>query len=307
MRRNRKNSIKKERIIMLASSAFVLAALTLTGVYMNGKEAESKDDGYTLDFATLEENADDKFDEIAQNNTADKINENESVIIEDELDYMPVEVGSGQIEIPGLTKYKEIDSGASGAIQDNLLTQGKEGIIKNEEQSAKAEAAETEKAEAEVPVSDTEEVFTDNAVAEQSFSFSEANGILRPLSGDVLLHYSMGSSVYFATLDQYKYNPAVILAAVQGEPVSACAPGKVVDIYNDSQTGATVVVDLGNGYQATYGQLEDITVSLDSYVNEGDIIAYVAAPTKYYSLEGTNLYFALRRDGNPINPETLFR
>ena len=34
MRRDRKSSIKKERIVMIASSAFVLAALTMTGVYM---------------------------------------------------------------------------------------------------------------------------------------------------------------------------------------------------------------------------------------------------------------------------------
>lgn len=32
---------------MLASSAFVLAALTMTGVYMKGQNVESKDDGYT--------------------------------------------------------------------------------------------------------------------------------------------------------------------------------------------------------------------------------------------------------------------
>ena len=45
MRRNRKSGIHKERIIMLASSAFVLAALTMTGVYMKGQNVESKDDG----------------------------------------------------------------------------------------------------------------------------------------------------------------------------------------------------------------------------------------------------------------------
>ena len=47
MRRNKKSGIHKERIIMLASSAFVLAALTMTGVYMKGQNVESKDDGYT--------------------------------------------------------------------------------------------------------------------------------------------------------------------------------------------------------------------------------------------------------------------
>ena len=61
MRRNKKSGIHKERIIMLASSAFVLAALTMTGVYMKGQNVESKDDGNTLDFTALENNADDKM------------------------------------------------------------------------------------------------------------------------------------------------------------------------------------------------------------------------------------------------------
>lgn len=53
---------------MLASSAFVLAALTMTGVYMKGQNVESKDDGYTLDFTALENNADDKMQEISEYN-----------------------------------------------------------------------------------------------------------------------------------------------------------------------------------------------------------------------------------------------
>lgn len=35
-----------------------------------------------------------------------------------------------------------------------------------------------------------------------------------------------------------------------------------------------------------------------------DMIASVAAPTKYYSIEGTNVYFKLTKDGNPVNPMT---
>ena len=113
MRRTRKTNIKKEKIIMIASSAFVLAALTLTGVYMSGRETESKDDGYTLDFTALEENAEDKPEEIAgvegqEQNAADgQVADGQAgmpeEVVDGELDYMPLEVGSGQIQIPGLT------------------------------------------------------------------------------------------------------------------------------------------------------------------------------------------------------------
>ena len=102
---------------MLASSAFVLTALTMTGIYMQNKNKESKDNGYTLDFTALEENAENKYQEIARGNTGDSdISESAEQLLkgdgtgtsvidntEDDLDYMPMEVGSGNVEIPGLT------------------------------------------------------------------------------------------------------------------------------------------------------------------------------------------------------------
>lgn len=303
MRRNRKNSIKKERIVMLASSAFVLAALTMTGVYMKEQNVESQDDGYTLDFTALEDSAEDKFEEIAQNNEITnraevqiaqnntKVTENSGIqpeVTEDDLDYMPLEVGSDQIEIPGLTDSKEQLALEDGNLLSDELLEKELPAEENVDEVDKAASAQT-------------------AVVEKSLSFSEADGLLRPVSGDILLPYSMDASIYFATLAQYKYNPAVMIAAEEGEQVSVCAAGKVVDIYEDAKIGNAVVLDLGDGYQATYGQLEDITVSVNSYVEEGEVLGVVAAPTKYYSVEGTNLYFQLTKDDEPVNPEILFR
>ena len=108
-------------------------------------------------------------------------------------------------------------------------------------------------------------------------------------------------------MDQYKYNPAVIFSAAQGAEIVASAEGKVVGISSNEETGRTVTLDLGNGYQAVYGQLDEIKVKEGAYVSAGDKLGVVAAPTKYYSLEGTNLYFALTKDGTPVNPEVLFR
>ena len=42
-------------------------------------------------------------------------------------------------------------------------------------------------------------------------------------------------------------------------------------------------------------------------LNPGDTIGSVAAPTKYYSAEGSNVYFALTHNGEPVNGEALFR
>lgn len=281
MSRNRKSNIHKERIIMLASSAFVLAALTMTGVYMKGQNVESEDDGYTLDFTALENNADDKLQEITENNDEHLLKEDENIlgltanntagkeiagapVTEDDLDYMPQEVGSGHVEIPGLTD------------QETLL----------------------EEAEAATPLSE--------GTVEKTLHFAESDGLQQPVQSDILMHYSMDQSTYFATLDQYKYNPATIFSAEEGEAVTACAQGKVTSIFENEEIGKAVTLDLGDGYEATYGQLAEIAVQEDSYVNPGEAIGKVAAPTKYYSAEGSNVYFALTHNGEPVNGETLF-
>ena len=112
----------------------------------------------------------------------------------------------------------------------------------------------------------------------------------------------MEQTVYFATLDQYKYNPAVIIAGDVGEEVWAATDGKVTSIREDAQTGTTVTVDLGDGFEAIYGQLGEIHVKEGDRIDEGVLIGYLGEPTKYYSVEGCNLYFQLLKDGEAVDP-----
>ena len=94
-------------------------------------------------------------------------------------------------------------------------------------------------------------------------------------------------------------NNKVTYVSLMGAPAAA---GKVTGVYEDREIGKAVTMDLGNGYEVTYGQLDNILVSEGSYVAKGDVIAQVASPTKYYSVEGTNVYFKLTKDGVPVNP-----
>ena len=305
-RNNRKNSIKKERIIMLASSAFVLTALTMTGIYMKNSSVEEKNDGYTLDFTALENSADDKLQEIAKagegnssagtqkrtGNTTLGKEEIQGQAVEDDLDYMPLEAGSGQVEIPGLTDNSPVEN----EIADNDL------LAENESESDEDEGEQTADAEKMDKTTSSQ-----NIVAEKTVSFSESEGLLLPVEGTVLMSYSMDKSIYFATLDQYKYNPAVIFSAALGAEVTASADGKVISIFENEEIGNAVTVDLGNGYQATYGQLEEVKIKKGAYVKAGEKLGMIAAPTKYYSTEGSNLYFKLEKDGSPVDPEGMFQ
>ena len=133
-------------------------------------------------------------------------------------------------------------------------------------------------------------------------TFSEDNVMMWPIDGNVLMNYSMDQTIYFATLDQYKYNPALIIEGQVGQDVRAAEEGEVLLIEKDAETGMTVTVSMGNGYEAVYGQLGEVLVTQGERIAQGDLIGYLGEPTKYYSVEGTNLYFKLLKDGNPVNP-----
>ena len=112
----------------------------------------------------------------------------------------------------------------------------------------------------------------------------------------------MDHTVFFSTLEQYKYNPALIIGGEVGETIAASAAGIVTNIEDTAQTGTTVTLDMGNGYSAVYGQLTDVPVSIGDYIASGETIGTLNEPTKYYSVEGPNLYFEILKDGEPVDP-----
>jgi len=137
--------------------------------------------------------------------------------------------------------------------------------------------------------------------------FNQEAGLLWPVDGPVILDYSMDQTIYFATLDQYKYNPAVIISGNVNDQVKAAANGKITDISTNEVTGCTVTMDLGDGYTAIYGQLKEVPYEVGAYLEAGNSLGFVSEPTKYYSVEGSNLYFALEKDGVPVDPVEFFQ
>jgi len=136
--------------------------------------------------------------------------------------------------------------------------------------------------------------------------FPAEEGLLWPMDGNVIMNYSMDATIYHATLDQYKYNPAIIISGAVNNKVYSVAKGKITDISQNEVTGTTVTVDLGDGYQAIYGQLKELNFDEGDYLESGHVIGYVSEPTKYFSVEGSNLYFELQKDGEPIDPIVFF-
>lgn len=294
MRRRNRSSAKREKAIMLFSSVFVLTALTVTGLFVRGR-SEEKSDGYVVDFSSIENEANELAD-----NTVQGTKDVGDVVTSDDLDYDPYyqETNSANVE-NAQTAQTENDALQKGTKKntDDKDSKDKEKNDKNEE-GMYDETIDTARLE---QMEDTMAIATS---IQPALTFNDGDSLAWPIVGNILINYSMDKTVYFPTLEQYKYNPAIIISAVEGETITAAAAGKVISVFTDPEIGNGVVVELGGGYEVTYGQLKDITVSEGGYVNKGDIIGSVAAPTKYFVVEGCNVYFKLTKNGVPVNPMT---
>lgn len=138
-------------------------------------------------------------------------------------------------------------------------------------------------------------------------SFREDTGLLWPISGDIIMKYSDNKGIYFQTLGQYKCNPAIMIQGDVGTQVLTAAKCTITDISEDEETGLTVTTSIGNEYEVIYGQMKDINVEVGDTLEEGQVLGCLADPTKYYVLEGSNLYFKVLQDGKAINPMLLLR
>ena len=143
--------------------------------------------------------------------------------------------------------------------------------------------------------------------AEDRLHFDQETGLLWPVEGDILIEYSADKVVFFPTLSQFKTNPALIIGSKVGEDVKASAAGIVKRIEKNDETGTTVTMAIGDDFKVVYGQLKDVTVSKGDEVSEGQVIGKIAKPTKYYSVEGANLYYQVMQKGETINPLVLLR
>lgn len=173
---------------------------------------------------------------------------------------------------------------------------------KQEEQEQK-QKAEAQKEEANVQTEESQVQETAGKASALTFK----GELAWPAEGNVIMNYSMDQTVYFKSLDQYRYNPAVIIGTKVNDKVTAAAAGSVTDVSNNEVTGCTVTVNLGDGYKAIYGQLKEVSKKAGDYVAPGEVIGYISEPTKYYSEEGSNLYFELQKDDQPIDPMGYFK
>lgn len=141
---------------------------------------------------------------------------------------------------------------------------------------------------------------------EEAVFDAENDTMMWPVSGNVLMEYSTEGLIYDETLDQYRVNDSISIAAAEGEEVVAAAAGTVKSIGSNDTLGNYVVISHGNGLETTYGQLQEVVdVVEDEFVSKGERIGSIAEPTWYSLSLGTHVQFQVTQDGVAVDP-TLY-
>lgn len=268
---------RRNRTLRIAFSSALVLAVAAAGITMYRTETQLEEAEKSLE--SQQEST--KAEELAQGQ--------KEAMESGGKDTQDVAVNEAESEH---TEELETEESASveGTTAENVP--GTTAVAENTQDAAAGENAEE----------GTVETGTPDAEVLPALNFSEDSEMAWPVNGEVAIDYSMDATTYFPTLDLYKYNEALVLKAQSGEAVQAAANGQILSISQNEETGTTMTVDLGNGYQAIYGQLKDMAVEAGQTVSQGDILGYVSDPTKYYVQEGPNLYFAMTKDGTPIDP-----
>lgn len=290
MKRNKIRRFFQQKQYAIASLVLFAAIAAMTGVYFSNRITEEKEENEIAkqeqDLVSSEEQKKNQY-VVLENNGKDTKKKSEEDVTSVTSVIQPNDTDTDTDD--------QTNSNADNAAQNTK--DAKDHEMKEEQTTEDSQTHQAEQQE-----QDTQQETTTNAKAEKTLHFTPETDLGWPLEGDVLLNYSMDQTVYFATLDQYKYNPAIIIAGKVNDTVRAAATGRITKIATNEETGTTVTMDLGDGYTAVYGQLKEVLYNKGAVVEAGNAIGYIAEPTKYYSVEGSNLYFELRKNDEPVNP-----
>lgn len=278
---NNKRAPKKRRGAKIGLAVCMAAAVVLTGVYT----FQQYKSNVKNEMAKIEEESRQELEEYQSADAGDVINDSTDDVTEE---------GVSDFSGSGISEEAEDPASSGTDAADNGTASG--GLSSQNNGTATDQSAD-------VTVPDTASIDSaETAGGGSEINFSEEDKLIWPVSGAVLMNYSMDKTVYFATLEEYKYNPALIIGGAVNDQVISAGKGIVKSIDKTPQEGTTVTVDMGNGYEAIYGQLQNVQVKTGDSVEAKTVLGYLAEPTRYYSVEGCNLYFEFRKDGQPIDP-----
>lgn len=127
-----------------------------------------------------------------------------------------------------------------------------------------------------------------------------------PMNAEILKEYSDGKLVFSKTMNDWRVHNAVDFKAEEGEQVKSTAYGTVVEIFDDSLYGTTVVIDHGNGVTAKYCGINSKTLEVKKgrTVDTGSLIGYLGT-VPCEKEDGCHLHFEVIYKNKTVDPLEL--
>ena len=222
-----------------------------------------------------------------------------------ELETAPVALLEEQLNVPQITVpviepylpeagIREFFNPEEQGAEQNM-TPAEEPAAQQEEQPANIEDDDR-------PAAYYEHEYEEEPTAPVFAAFEYGARMAWPVRGEVVLDYSTERFIFDPTLNLYRTNAIMTIAAAEGTPVQAAAEGVVTEITATRREGNKITLDHGNGWSTTYTQLYDILVSEGDVVVLGEVIAHVGRPTIFTSELGENIGLRITRYNETINP-----
>lgn len=219
------------------------------------------------------------------------------------------QLASNDVDLNMASDYSVITTEARKVEETNGKTANQSGTAKRSTTRERVTTQErTEKATTEEKTEETDVAATSEeqqipvTANAGELNFSSEKTITWPVNGEVILPYSMETTVYFKTLDQYQCNPGMLIAAGNGTTVKNAFLGQVTKVTSDNLYGNMVTLYIGNNYSIVYGQLDTIYVKEGDFVKAGESIGTIGNPTRSFAEEGSHLFFQMLEGENTIDP-----
>lgn len=124
--------------------------------------------------------------------------------------------------------------------------------------------------------------------------------IVRPVAGRVVGSFG---KTRVGDLREEVFNKGIEYSTAAGSEVKVVADGKAVYIGKLPTFGNVVIFDHGSRSYTLYGRLNTVDVKAGSLLPRGGVMGTTGDPDE----QGRNFYFEVRRNGIPVNPNTVLK
>ena len=74
----------------------------------------------------------------------------------------------------------------------------------------------------------------------KTLKFNKNSKLIWPVEGSIIMPYDVKNTVYYATLDEYKTNPGIVIQSSKGTAIKAAADGVITKITQDDELGVVI-------------------------------------------------------------------